>query len=153
MESLFHYIQQERNNPELQSQLDIETILRAAENVDMDYLEGKTLKSLSLEIVQELRENIEDNETIEKLCEKLLDYRFIQEIYQLHKGKHVRWLRNGNITNGGIVVDIKFLDNGTHVVCKTKNRFIQYKYDDCITFQKLSEDELLLLQVSASFIS
>ena len=27
------------------------------------------------------------------------------------------------------------------------NRFIQYKFDDCTTFQKLTNQELLILQI------
>ena len=153
MESFRHFIEQERNNPDLQSTLDMETILRAAENVDMDYLKGKTLDNISEEIVQELRENNINSENIQKICSKLNVYRLIQEIYQLHKGKHIRWLRNGQLTNGGIVVDVKFTDNGTHILCKNKNKFIQYKYDECITFQRLSEDELLLLQFMNNIVA
>ena len=152
MDSFRDLIEQQRNEIELQSTLDVETIIRAAENVDMDYLEGKTLHTLSSEIVQELRENHLQIENIQEICEKLTEYRIIQEVYQLHKGKHVRWLRNGRLTNGGIVVDVKFTDNGTCILCKNKNRFIQYKYDDCVTFQRLSEDELLLLQVYSVFV-
>jgi len=152
MDSFRHFIEQERDNPELQSTLDVEAILRAAENVDMDYLKGKTLDNISAEIVQELRENGINHEDVQEMCGKLTDYRLIQEIYQLHKGKHVRWLRNGRLTNGGIVVDVKFMDNGTHILCKSRNRFIQYKCDECITFQRLSEDELLLLQVMNSIV-
>lgn len=147
MFSIQQYIDQERNNPDLQSTLDIESILRAAENVDMDYLGGKTLHTFSHEIVQVLRENNLGQTQIQEICGKLTEYRLIDEIYQLHKGKHVRWLRNGRLTNGGIVVDVKFLDSGTHILCKNKQMFIQYKYDECVTFQRFSEDELIILQV------
>ena len=87
-------------------------------------------------------------------CKKLCEYRLTDQIYQIHKGKHVRWIRfrttnveeNDRIlTNGGIVVDVKFLDNGTHILCKNGGRFIQYRFDDCLTFQKLSSDEQMIL--------
>jgi hypothetical protein len=147
MFSIQQYIEQERHNPDLQSTLDVESILRASENVDMDYLGNKTLDTFSKEIVQVLRENELNPPEIQETCGKLVEYRLIEEIYQLHKGKHVRWLRNGRLTNGGIVVDVKFLDNGTHILCKNKQRFIQYKYDECITFQRFSEDEMIILQL------
>ena len=60
----------------------------------------------------------------------------------------VRWIRigNTNLTTGGIVTDIKFLENGIHVLCmNNQRRFIQYKFDDCYTFQKMSTDEQLIL--------
>ena len=71
----------------------------------------------------------------------------MEKVYHVHKGKHIRWLRNDKLTNGGIVVDVKFLENGTQILCKNRQRFIQYKFDDCITFQKLTMDELLILQL------
>ena len=154
----------EKNNPELVSKIDIDELLRASENVDMNYFMNNTLETISSEIVEVLREHGITDTALANFCEKLVGFRFVDQIYQLHKGKHVRWIRisnakmsevrdagltngrqNGVLTNGGIVVDVKFLDNGTQVLCKNKNRFIQYKFDDCLTFQRLSSDELLVL--------
>jgi len=134
------------NDPKLKNTLDIESIL---EKTDVDCLGNKTLKDICIDICNSLIElNIDEYEKTE-MCKKLAEYRLVDEIYKLHKGKHVRWIRSEAdppvLTNGGIVVDIKFLDNGVHIVCKNKNRFIQYKFDDCITFQKLSTDEQLIL--------
>ena len=139
-------IKNERHNPELLSQLNIDAILDAAENVDDNYLGHHSLQSISEEIVQCLKEQNINNEILEKYCNSLLQYRYIDQIHQIHKGKHIRWIRNQKLTNGGIVVDVKFLDNGTHILCKNRNRFIQYKFDDCVTFQKLTMEEQLLLQ-------
>ena len=60
----------------------------------------------------------------------------------------VRWLNldKKNLTNGGIVVDIKFLKDGTQILCmNTQKRFIQYKFDNCYTFQKMTPEEQLIL--------
>ena len=141
------FIEDARKNPELQSDINIQTVLASAENVDNNYIGEHSLKTISKEVIDTLQnENIE-NETIYKYCNSLLHYRLIEQIYHIHKGKHIRWLRDKKLTNGGIVVDVKFLDNGTHILCKNQNRFIQYKFDDCITFQKLTADELLILQI------
>jgi len=132
------------NDPNLKNTIDIDAIL---DRTDMDHLGNKRLRDLCIEIRYSLNDlNIEELEKTE-ICKKLAEYRLVDEIYKLHKGKHVRWIREQgtNLTNGGIVVDIKFLDNGIHIVCKNKNRFIQYKFDECITFQKLSADEQLIL--------
>ena len=51
-----------------------------------------------------------------------------------------------SLTNGGLVMDIKFTQTGIQILAKSKtNRFMQVKYDDCLFFQKLSEDELAIL--------
>ena len=140
-------IENERNNPELQSTIDVKTILESAENVDNNYIGDHSLSTISKEVVGILQQENIETESLYKYCESLLHYRLIEQIYHIHKGKHIRWIRNKKLTNGGIVVDVKFLDTGTHILCKNQNRFIQYKFDDCITFQKLTTDELLILQI------
>jgi hypothetical protein len=137
-------------DPELFSTLDIEQLLESIENEKNDYLEGKTLKDINKEIYEKINCLFTPIEQKQDLCNKLVGYRIVDELHELHKGKHVRWIRSTigepKLTNGGIVIDIKFLDNGTHVLCKNNlNRFIQYKFDDCITFQKLSSEEQLIL--------
>ena len=140
-------IENEKNNPELQNTLNIDEILEAAEHVDRDYIENYSLRTISKEVYECLHEHNINIEFIHEYCQKLLQYKYIDSIHHIHKGKHVRWLRNGKLTNGGIVVDVKFLKNGTHILCKNMNRFIQYKFDDCTTFQKLTNQELLILQI------
>ena len=136
------------NDPSLLSGLDVDELLDTLENETNDYLENKTLDGITDEIYEGVCEICDEKEIQEKICLKLVGYRMVDELHELHKGKHVRWLRRGTnkLTNGGIVVDIKFLDTGTHILCKNSmNRFIQYKYDDCITFQKMSSTEMLIL--------
>jgi hypothetical protein len=137
-----------KQDPSLFSTMDIENLLDTIENEANDYLENKTTQDIANKIMEELQEAQLSNDEIEKMYKKLLGYRLVDEIYELHKGKHVRWLRKQNkkLTNGGIVVDIKFLDKGIQVLCvNSKQRFIQYKFDECITFQKLSTEEQLIL--------
>ena len=136
------------NDPTLLSSLDVDELLDTLENETNDYLENKTLDGITEEIYKEVCEICDEQEIQEKICLKLVGYRMIDELHELHKGKHVRWIRRGTnrLTNGGIVVDIKFLDTGTHILCmNSMNRFIQYKYDDCVTFQKMSSTEMLIL--------
>ena len=165
----------EKDNPELQSTIDIQTLLLAAENVDMDDFGNRSLTEISQEIVQALQNIGLPTDKIREICGKLAEYRLTDQIFQIQKGRHVRWIRAGgfasqsppatpcsttsldlvggrrgatapcSLTNGGIVVDVKFLDNGTHILCKNGPRFIQYKFDDCLTFQKLSVDEQMML--------
>lgn len=160
-------------DPLLKSTLNIEQLLKSIENVDTDYLGNRSLADISHEIIQALRNIDLPNNVIPDFCDKLKEYRLIDKLFQLHKGKHIRWIRIPSrlleshfesnhdkmrtrdlaqelmprpvLTNGGIVVDIKFTNSGTQILCKNKDRFVQYKFDDCITFQKLTDDEQLLL--------
>jgi len=87
---------------------------------------------------------------IETSAKKLIGYQFIDEIYLLKCGKYIRWISNNKLMNGGIIVDIKFLDNGTHILCKNNlGRFIQLQFNSSILyFQKLTTTEQLLLFIN-----
>lgn len=136
------------NNPSLLSTLDIDNLLESIETTKNDYLDNKTMSDIESEIQEKLDEiGLSENDK-ETISVKLKGYRFVDEIHELHKGKMARWIRNGTnkLTNGGIITDIKFLDNGVHILCmNNQRRFIQYKYDDCYTFQKMSTEEQLIL--------
>jgi hypothetical protein len=129
---------------------DIEILIRniSDESQIPEYLENKTAEKIRQEIIDVcFRENINTKNILDKLSE----YRYVNRICDLIRGKFIRWIRlSGNkedtLTKGGIVTDIKILENGIHILIKNAlNRFTQYKYDDCITFQKLSVEELLYI--------
>jgi hypothetical protein len=123
-------------------------------NETKSYLENKTMASILKEKEEVLMSLSIDNEMNNVLMKKLHEYRFVDEIYELHRGKHVRWIRKSDISQGlklgGIVVDIKFLDNGTQILVRNRysgNKMMQYKFDDVLTFQKLSCDEQIILSL------
>lgn len=137
-------------DPSLLSLINVDELLNTLETNRTDYLENKTLNGITHDVYNSICEICIDQEKQQQMCLKLVGYRVVDEIHELHKGKHVRWIRRNSptLTNGGIIVDIKFMDNGTHILCmNSMRRFIQYKYDDCITFQKLSPTESLILMV------
>jgi acid phosphatase class B len=137
-------------DPTLFSTINIEQLLDTIENEKNDYLENKSMEDITNNIFEKIREHSISPDIAKELCNKLIGYRVVDEIHELHKGKHIRWIRTSatpiKITTGGIVMEIKFLDNGMHVLCmNSQKRFTQYKFDDCITFQKLSVEEQLIL--------
>ena len=135
-------------DPTLFSTLDIDKLLSSIENDKNDYLENKSMKIITNEIYEKINETGIDKKTRLEYCKKLVGYRLVDNVHELHKGKHLRWIRESskNLTNGGIVVNIKFLDTGTHVLCMSNgNRFIQFKFDDCIIFQKMTIEEHLIM--------
>jgi len=84
---------------------------------------------------------------------KLLNYRYIDHLKDLHFGSYIRWISLKNpekiiLTNGGILCDIKELNNNIIIICKNNmNRYFQLKMNECIIFQKISDQESLLLKV------
>lgn len=128
-----------------ESSLDIDEILENESSKDAQDL----LLNISEEIVESMISISLSRDSIAEFCSKLVEYRFVDKVFQLQKGKHVRWIRKGNmdptLTNGGILMDVKFTNKGVSILCKNKNRFIQYGFDDCLTYQKLSADELMVI--------
>jgi hypothetical protein len=140
-----------RADPNLLSQIDVESLL--LDSVKHDFLEAHTLDSIALDVVDSLKSLYKTRaigrELLEEYCKKLIGYRYVDELHLLHKGKYVRWIRFDSpltMSVGGVVVDIKFGDEGVNILCRlSSGRFIQYRFDRCMTYQKLSDEEQLIL--------
>ena len=91
---------------------------------------------------------------VQIMARKLCDgkYRYINEIHHLRPGAYVRWLREGSslLTVGGRVATVRPNDNGSMLVaCRCgPGRVVQYNFNNALTFQKLSEDELIVLALN-----
>ena len=149
-----------KNDPELFANIDIDQLLNAIQDESTDYLDNKTINTINDDIFKSLYEIGYRGEQLKEYCEKLIGYRLVNELFELHKGKLVKTIRLFDddyksvipkLRMHGKVSNIKFLDNGTHVVCmmfingRFSNRYVQYKFDQYLTFQKLSDDENLIL--------
>ena len=123
-------------------------------------IEGHTMDSIQQEIANILHIEGFSRDQSKEIQEKLNDYRYVGEICDLFRGRHIRWIRMLDLssqlsegtnpqrvlTNGGIVTDIKFQENGIYIQCKnTRNQFMQFRFDHCLLFQKLTPEECILL--------
>lgn len=116
------------------------------------YLQDKTYADIQQEIGDVLQQYQWPKEWQHT---KLQDYRYVDEIHQLRRGQYVRYMklpdqrqgqRQSQSQGGGILVDVKFFNKGVHVCCRLFNgRYVQYPFDEYLTFQKLSTDEILIL--------
>ncbi len=135
----------------------MDDLLKALENEKHSYLlelSKDKIKTEKNDILQQVQFN--KNE-LKILHEKLDNYRYICDADSLISGSYIRWINLYNIgntqvekilTNGAIICDWKILDNGLHVICKTNNfRIIQIKFEENLIFQKLSDQENVLLSV------
>jgi hypothetical protein len=109
----------------------------------------KVIKSKN-EILDQLHLKKGELKIIQK---KLKDYRLIDELKEMHFGSYIRWISiknpdNIRLTNGGIICDIKEINNDIHITCKNNiNRLFQLKMSENIIFQKISDQEKILLHV------
>ena len=135
--------------------MDEELLKKALEN---DKNEIILNLNLNTEKVAELKNNILGQLNLPKgelktIQKKLKDYRFIDELKELHFGSYIRWItikdpENIRLTNGGIVCDIKELNNDIYIKCKNNmGRFFQLKMSENIIFQKITNQENVLLHV------
>ena len=131
--------------------LDVEKLLKALENEDNEDLlniDFKTLNEQKEKIVSKLGLPKKEHN---QMIKKLRAYRFIDELPDMRYGSYIRWVclkdpDNLKLTNGGLVCEMKVSDTGIVVVCKNRfNRFFQLNMNENIIFQKLSDQEQVLL--------
>jgi hypothetical protein len=86
--------------------------------------------------------------------EKLINYRLVDEIPDLELGNYIRWIsikedvNEMKLTNGGYILSIEIEETGVHIKCKNyMNKIFQIRLHENIVFQKLTNDEELLLKV------
>ena len=132
--------------------MDINSLLHALNNdnneavVDLDY---STIAKHKNDLLQQL--NL-PKEELQKLHKQLKAYRCVNNLEDLRFGSYVRWISLKNpeiikLTNGGIVCDIKEVKGDIHIKCKNKmNMLFQVKMSEVLLFQKLSEQEEVILK-------
>jgi len=94
------------------------------------------------------------NELIKEFHKKLQYYKVIDNISQINEGKYIRWINiyTNKLTNGALVYDVEISDVDILIYCKTiNNKFITISYNKNVLFEKISDDELLLINVVDNF--
>jgi len=105
---------------------------------------------MNLNILKELKLSKQD--TMDML-KKLKDYKYIDEMNDIKYGTYIRWIpiddpTNIYLTKGALFCEMKITDDGVFCVCKNygfQSRHFQLPMDKNLIFQKLTEQELVLL--------
>jgi hypothetical protein len=108
------------------------------------------------------RIGLEDDD-LESMLLKLSDYRYVEELQDIHHGAFVRYIPLTNNTNksksqnknneiilkpGGFICDIKILGTGVQLLCRNHFRkMFQLRVDEVLLFQKLTKQEEIILSV------
>jgi len=130
--------------------LDIDALINAVDknnNEDLLNLNFKKIKKIKNDILQKLGL---DRQTLIKYHKSLKAYRYIDEISDIKIGGYVRWIplsdpTNIKLTAGGIVCDVKINDE-VNILCRNRfNNIFEFKMARSLVFQKLSEEEKILL--------
>jgi hypothetical protein len=132
------------NIPKLMKALDDES------NESLFNFTTAKIREMNLKIIQEL--HLSKTETID-IYNKLKEYKYVDEMNDLKYGLYIRWIpiddpTNIYLTKGAIFCEMKILDEGVFCICKNfgfPTRHFQISMDRNLVFQKLSEQELVLL--------
>ena len=129
-------------------------LLKALDDDSNEFLfnyTSKTLMEMILSILKQLE--LPKSETLQ-LLKKLKGYKFVDEMNDLKYGTYLRWIslvdpKNIELNRGALFCEIKITDDGVFIVCKGFGmypKYFQIKMDECLLFQKLTEQEQILLQ-------
>jgi hypothetical protein len=133
--------------------MNVQKLLKALDDESNESLMNFTtdkIKEMNLNIVKELK--LPRKETID-IMNKLKDYKYVDEMNELKYGSYIRWIpiedpTNIYLTKGAIFCEMKITDDGVFCICKNygfKSRHFQISMDKHLIFQKLTDQELILL--------
>lgn len=131
--------------------MDVNRLTNALDNDDNEgimHLTTNKILEMNLNILKEL--HLGKEITLDYL-KKLKGYRYVDEIQQLKYGAYIRWIPITDpsylpLHYAGIICDIKITDTGVQIVCKNfMHRHYTFKMDECLIFQKLTEQERVIL--------
>lgn len=89
-----------------------------------------------------------------KIMDKLLYYKYVDEISDLKYGAYVRWINIENpagpfpLTKGALFCETKITDDGVFCICKNIGyvpTFFQISLEKNLIFQKFTKEEIILL--------
>jgi hypothetical protein len=133
--------------------MDVNKLLKALEDDSNETLLNFTtdkIIEMNLNVLKELHLSRED--TLE-LLKKLKDYKYVDEMNELKYGAYIRWIPiedpdKIHLTRGALFCEMKITDDGVFFICKNYGyncRHFQISMDKNLIFQKLTDQELVLL--------
>ena len=134
-------------DPSLLSTINIEELLENIESETTEYLEGKTLATIS-KTIRSVLESTNYFQNIDFIFDKLIGYRYVEQVCEIRPFVYVRWINpeKKRLESGGIVISVKICDKCVQVICKSViGRHISFRFNECIVFQKLTTEEQLIL--------
>lgn len=132
---------------------EINILINALENVENSSimeLNSSKIKTLKNNILQNLQL---DRETLKSYHKKLKKYRYCSDLSDLQFGNYIRWIslknpENIKLTNGAFFTDYIFNNGSVKITCKNaRNQIFHVKFDEIIIFQKLNNQEDVILSV------
>lgn len=131
--------------------MDIEHLKKALDNESNESLcdlNSGLIKQIKNDMLQQLQLH---GSKLKEIHKKLKDYRYVDDLSNLQYGRFIRWVNlkkadNIFLTNGAHIMDIKIEKHGIQVLCRNNmNRFITLNIDQHMIFQKITDQEQVLI--------
>lgn len=131
--------------------MDTETLKKALDNENNESICKLTthlIKQIKNDMLQQLQLS---REKLKELHTKLKEYRYVDDLSNLQYGRFIRWINlkkkdNIFLTNGAHIMDIKIEKSGIQVLCRNNmNRFVTLNIDEHMIFQKITDQEKVLI--------
>ena len=135
----------------MNTNIDIDNLLSALDNEKNDSIMNLNTSKIQEIIFDILKELHLDKQILIDYFKKLKGYKYVDEINDLKHGGFIRWIPLTDPTHlplnqCGIICDIIISDDGVYIVCKNfMHRHYRFKMDECLIFQKLSAQEMVIL--------
>ena len=133
--------------------MDVNKLLKALDDDSNETLLNFTsdkITEMNLNIIKELQ--LPRKDTLD-IMNKLREYKYVDEMNELKYGAYIRWIpiedpTKINLTKGALFCEINVKVDGVYIICKNygySRKHFQIKLDENLIFQKLTEQELVLL--------
>lgn len=151
--NIFTYEKQEDDNHDDETKLMIDKLLNTLESdkyEDLMELTFSKIKTIKNNILQKLQLTRDEIKIYHK---KLKEYRYIDEVNELKIGNYIRCIKITNpekitLNNGGIIIDIEVINSSLLIKCKNfRNQIFNIKFEEYLVFQKINNEEHILLSV------
>ena len=105
---------------------------------------------MNLKVLEELKLT---KSKLKDFLKKLEYYKYVDEMNDLKYGTYIRWIplndpQNIELEKGAIFCEMNITDDGVKLVCKNfgyKSKYFNITFDENLVFQKLTDQEVVLL--------
>jgi hypothetical protein len=132
--------------------INVEVLLNALDNENNTGVAGLTTSKIKKEKNDILQKLQLSGQELKLFHSRLKEYRYINELKDLQIGRYIRWIplnietADIKLTKGAILVNVFINEDGAVLVCRnTYGQSIVVKFDKVLIFQKLSEQEKILI--------
>lgn len=147
MEEIFKQVQLD---PTIQfTAEDVETWMEKIDDLQYNYMEGKT----SLILEKEKQDVLGESEDRDKMLQSLSMYRLVNNLQEMRLGRYCRWIvekeNKKTLHGGGYLIKVSFSEKGVYLLCERMKKYkMQIKMDDTVVFQKMTAEEWVVVMAN-----